>query len=280
MRLDWYSATVDDYPDKVIDRLCVDLSAKLRAGKAMHGYVRGWELMSAEGVACRVLEGGNKNAKPHAWASGAWSEAFAGVVRLRWPSRHYVTRVDSALDMEHQGAWRTICKSCLDVARELRLSVSMAGDWRRGEDEKGRTLYIGSRKSPTFVRAYEKGKQMACQGVLDASPDWVRLEAVVRPEGEARYKVASLTPEGVWGCSSTTRAVYDRCFGRVPEAVECPAHHMSDDAKAFDSMCRQYGNVLQRMATRLDFSSGWEQLGGRIGARVRRYSAERGGGHA
>ena len=55
-------------------------------------------------------------------------------------------------------------------------SVTLAGDWKYNDrDNKGRTLYVGSRTSDKFLRAYQKGKQLG-----DKSSKWVRLEVELK----------------------------------------------------------------------------------------------------
>lgn len=54
--------------------------------------------------------------------------------------------------------------------------VVWAGDWKYLDREnKGRTLYIGSRTSDKFLRAYEKGKQLG-----DKTSAWLRLEVELK----------------------------------------------------------------------------------------------------
>lgn len=55
-------------------------------------------------------------------------------------------------------------------------SVTLAGDWKYNDrDNKGRTLYVGSRTSDRFLRAYQKGKQLG-----DKGSKWVRLEVELK----------------------------------------------------------------------------------------------------
>lgn len=49
-------------------------------------------------------------------------------------------------------------------------SIEYRGNWKR-PDNKGRSLYIGSRKSSKYTRFYEKGKQLG-----DPTSSWVRCE--------------------------------------------------------------------------------------------------------
>ena len=70
--------------------------------------------------------------------------------------------VDFALDLFRSGAFSTGGK---------KPSVQQHGDFISGTDTRGRTLYVGSRKSGKLLRIYEKGKQLG-----DALSPWVRWE--------------------------------------------------------------------------------------------------------
>ena len=67
---------------------------------------------------------------------------------------HEPSRVDAAIDWFEDGLFDTLAHAFKLFAIQNRLGVSTPGDWERGE---GRTLYIGSRNSPLYVRLYEKG---------------------------------------------------------------------------------------------------------------------------
>ncbi|MFD0930212.1 replication initiation factor domain-containing protein [Methylophilus glucosoxydans] len=54
-------------------------------------------------------------------------------------------------------------------------SISMVGNWHT-KDQKGRTLYIGSRTAGLYLRIYEKGKQVQSQD----KPTWLRFEAELK----------------------------------------------------------------------------------------------------
>ena len=53
--------------------------------------------------------------------------------------------------------------------------ISQAGNWLT-PDQKGRTLYIGSRTTGLYLRIYEKGKQLESAD----KPTWVRIEAELK----------------------------------------------------------------------------------------------------
>lgn len=273
MKFDWYAATIADTPQNVVDGLRAawpDEALSVQAGRPMHGYKHAWEILGQSGVKSRVLYGGD-NGAPHAWSSGEDTEAFVKCVRSRWcGGRHYVTRFDAAEDFVAPGAFDSLLKIALQVADEKALKVGHNGDWHRGID--GRTVYVGSRKSPVFVRLYEKGKQMRQQVVTGAeliSADWVRCEAQVRPQKDARMVAASSTALEAWGYSAWTKALCAQVMDADVPRVEMNVWRIGDDERAFQFMAKQYGPMLGRLMLDLgDWKAVGQQIGYEIGAQA------------
>ena len=258
MRFDWYAATVRDSPDAVLEGLALDLGADVIEGRALHGYERGWDLKADGSVVARALSGG-RNGAPHVWASGDDTGALVAAVRGRWPSLHRVSRMDAAQDFDGEGSWDRLYGVCLALADGRHLKIDQAGDWHRGEA--GRTFYVGGRKSAVFARLYEKGKQLrglALDGGADISPDLVRLEVQVRPEGPARDRAALGAPEEAFGYADWTRELGRLVLALDVDRVHIKERRESDDARAVEWLVRQYGEHLERLADRL---GGWAVVG-------------------
>ena len=270
MRFDWYAATVQAHPTVVLETLQNALGAEVKATRGMHGYKHGYELVGPAGTVARVLAGGD-NGDPHAWASGEDTEAFVDLVRSTWPDEHQVTRMDAAEDFQGPGSWDKLNGECLAIADELRLKVSQAGDYHRLED--GRTLYVGSRKSPTFIRLYEKGKQLRAKVIQGAElipADWVRMEAQIRPQKTAKKAAAYVSPQEAWGFSAWTGELAKRCLDIDVPRVQMNVWREADDERAFHFMVRQYGPMLERLRADLgDWACVGLQLGDAI-AKARR----------
>lgn len=282
MRFDWYQATINDHPQHVLHGLQEAFNgSQIEPCKPLNGYLHGHQLVRADGVVARVMSGGG-NGHPNAWASGEHTETFQQCVRRQWGSgRHYVTRFDAAEDFEQPGAFDRLQLAALSIADRLRLKVNHAGDWHRAVD--GRTIYIGSKKSDVFVRLYEKGKQLRAvvsKGAEDISADWVRLEAQVRPQKDARLVAASCTPEEAWGFSSWTRTLCAEVLAMDVPRVNMHVWRESDDDRAFNFMVMQYGAMLRRLKGDL---GDWACVGLQIGdaieeaAKSRRRLRENGG---
>jgi len=256
---DWYAATIDDDPTHVVESLAGWLGATWRYAKGMHGYTAGAELHRDGNLVARVIYGGNEDAAPHAWASGEDAAPFAAAVRALWPE-HRVSRVDVAYDFREGEPWDVLYTAAVDVADHLedgtmrakRIKLATIGDWLRADEgyPDGRTLYIGSMKSPVMARLYEKGKQMRKLLPDQADkfpPGWVRLELQVRPKKQARYDLAKLSPLAIWGTSKWARQLHARVMGQELAAVPVEQRQAADDDRAWYYLLKQYGPLLRRM---------------------------------
>lgn len=253
---DWYAATIDDDPTTIAEALASWLGGSWRTTRGMRNYSAGAEIVRDGDVIARMLYGGNGDAPPNAWASGADTPPFVEAVRALWP-RHRVTRVDSAYDFKVGEPWAKLLGLCEHVARHLPdgterkrpLALDTRGDWRTEGSPKGRTLYVGSMQSPVFARLYEKGKQM--RGAFPDQADkysagWVRLELQVEPQKAAKWEYATLSPEEVWGAAKWARQLHGDVFGSELAASPVTYVRPADDARAWMYLLKQYGPLLRR----------------------------------
>lgn len=255
MRFDWYAATIPEDSAPVLSTLTrvADL-ADLRPARPMHGYTHGAEIVRGDRVLVRALYGGANGSHVHCWASGDETEWFAAQVRERWPA-HRVTRVDAAEDFTAPNAWQLLSTIALEAADLFGVQVTHQGDFHRGE--KGRTIYVGSRTSASQLVVYEKGKQ------LGADPNWVRMEARVKPKGEARERLAVALPLEVWACANYLRQVAQRITRQDVDAIRVgTVYRPADDARAWAALMRQYGRHLRCKAAEL---GDWSAVGRFLG---------------
>lgn len=89
-----------------------------------------------------------------------------------------ITRVDLANDNFHSKVtlddYLAMYHADLFTSRGRPPEIEQAGNWVK-PNGKGRTLYVGSRKSGKLLRIYEKGLQLA-NGFHEKFPNWVRVE--------------------------------------------------------------------------------------------------------
>ena len=164
------------------------------------------------------------------------------VERLRSSFPHRCTRLDSCADFDAPGAFESLLGSCMLVKRRHRLRGKRDGDWQ-DFPELGRTQYLGTPKSVSMLRLYEKGKQPEYLHL--ARPEWVRAEVQVRPAKEAKQEFSTLSALEVWGASTWTRELAAEILLQHvdPHAAGTTYRKSSLDHK-LGWMCRQYGPAL------------------------------------
>lgn len=264
MFLDYYAATVEADP-RVLANQLEEGSEEGRIAT----LDRGWKQYT-DGLACtssgaHVYFGG-PNPHPHVRASGESAHGVAQVLRQHHP-QHRVTRVDVAYDYASGTAWDETVRDLTARAHRHRLSTRLIGS--PTDPEKGRTLYVGSRSSSVFLRAYEKGKQLHEQGwkiwTIDGvrtfqrgwQPDdtssetpnrhWVRVEVEYKPQKrEEKAAAAQLTPLGVWQRRQWTAALYEHLTGAHAPYEPGARKASSETLASLRHMMDQYGSTVAR----------------------------------
>lgn len=228
---------------------------KIREGRGFHTFGERIAISNKSGTEwASVMWGGKQGDRVMVEVKGEDTPNVVEALRSRFP--HRCTRVDACADFDAPGAFESLLGACQEVKAKHRIIGGKAGDW---EDfpEMGRTLYLGSRQSPTRLRLYEKGKQPEYAHL--ARPDWVRIEAQVRPAKEAKEAFSKLSPLEVWGASRWTR---DLAAMVLHEHVDPhPAgttYRLTERETALRWVCRQYGNHFLSLAQDL---GSWECVG-------------------
>ena len=277
LRWDWYQATVvsdefGTYPERLADALAGDLgAARVEVSRGILGYEHQAHLRTADGDhLARVLYGGS-NRWANVIGSGDRAPRLAHVLRGDSQYRHAVTRADVALDVQGPDSFGRLMEECLKVADARQVSVGHAGDWHR--QEKGRTLYIGSKKSELFARLYEKGLEQRGKAPNEEAAaavpiDWTRLELVCKPQKRPRRLLAATAqPLDLWGWSLWTKALADAVMAVDVPRVERMSWARAEDAVSVDWMVRQWGPLLARLEGR---EGSWEGVGRLLGRLHRR----------
>lgn len=248
MQFDWYQATIDDFPSKIVDSIGNHFTgAVLTHGRGMNNYASATTLFDADGSRIAVVNYGGYNPSPNVASSGPVSDAVARCLRAAWPV-HRVTRADVAHDMEAPGLFNRLHPLCQSVAARYRVH----GHTHLPDDpDDGATYYIGRASAQTMSRTYEKGKQLRHDPLAPSLPDWVRLELQARPQKANRVLCASMPPERFWGLSHWSRALSAAVLDLDVPKCGYSRYTKSDDDRAFAFMCLQYGAVLERRRLRL-----------------------------
>lgn len=280
MRPDWYQATIEESPSRVLE-VVGKLGHEMRPADQLarkHRYEQGFTVLHNEqGAVAHIFVGGN-GGKPHALATSEAAVPFMSLVRNEWPDRHLVTRVDPAQDFIEPAGYDRLRSVALKVAQEHRMRFAQHVD--ELNPMAGRTQYIGSTSSEYRGRLYEKGLEMIAKqerklqdvggrildtdsGELIKPEDLVRLELQARPKGElARRFAAQATMEQVWGMTDWAHELANEAMALDLERAFIRTRKRSKDDEALRWMCQQYGGVLVRRHGAL---KGWSALGEELG---------------
>lgn len=267
-RFDWYQATVTAEPGELLEALggLSEVGRWEDLKRPPYGYAFARRLVDDDGQLCQVWWGGT-HAQPHAVFSGEVSPQGADLLRGEFPS-HRVTRVDVCEDYAEPGAYDRLQGIALDVARDRSVKVGTAGDHLLTKE--GRTLYLGSSKSHTRLRLYDKAAELRQQyasnlpKLLQVPEHLARLEVQVRPQDlAARQRAAVADPVSLMGSAAWMRALMLEVAGVELEPFQAgKVWRQSDDERAYMALLAQYGGLLRRRM--LDHGS-WHALGAQIG---------------
>lgn len=186
---------------------------------------------------------------------GATTPDTSGAIRKHWARAHTVSRVDSCEDFDEPGCYAKLLR-LVDQAKDPRVQ---SHEIRPRDGDRGITTYWGSPTSRVLVRCYEAGKMK--DRLHFGRPNWVRLEAQVRP-GKALEKkaCAALSALDVWGFSAWSH----RAAERLTE-LELPRFAAPSEAPEFDRttlyLARQFRRHLESM---LEDLGDWECVGREI----------------
>jgi hypothetical protein len=256
--LDWYQATIEEYPGVICDALAAMPGvAEVERGRGRQNYRESVRLLTADGDTLATIQHGGENGAPNAYASGANAALFAKIVRENWPDAHRVTRLDSAVDV--LADFDTMRAACLAIAIELKIKERSVV---HNDRSVGDTTYLGASASRVQMRVYEKGKQLLGQGVEGADPRLVRFEAQLRPERAAKHTASYLSAEQAWGATSWLRRVAGDLLDMTPERVVMQHRLPSTFETARAAHLVQYGGLLRQLRAR---ASSWEQVGADLG---------------
>lgn len=252
---DWFSVTVHGLRFETVFEAIFDLAfpqSQPRQKAGRHSYTHGCEFVSQDGekVFARMDYGGTS-------ATGIFCEvgssdsagALIGAIRelkRRSPlGEFHVKRLDSCVDFRvtDQGDW--FRKKYVEIVewrnfrRGRALALSTVGKW---PDSRERTLYIGNRKQPCFVRFYEKGWQM----VGEKDKFWTRLEVEYKPRGGAlRQSALAMSPRDIFAmgfAQDLGTCVFD--FENIGKYSITPPRKRSSQEKKLEQMLIQYGAIL------------------------------------
>jgi hypothetical protein len=250
--------TVHEDPKEIFDTLEGTLWGDLEVGRGLNGYERSMIVKREGETLARVFYGGY-NGWPNVLASGAATDDVTPVVRAAWPV-HEVTRMDSAQDFISEGGYDAV-RACL-VAIHEQSGISKREIESTVNGVRSRTIYLGSPSSRVQVRLYEKGMFEHQLGNADAEAHWFRLEAQIRPTGDARRKAAEVDASEAWGFSPWTRELAHVVMELDVDRVTMQLKREPDYMRAIQALQRQYAATLEKA---LLVEGSWDAVGRMLG---------------
>lgn len=213
---DFFRATIKERHWNSVKELIPDLYEKVDAeeSKGFYGYEKALHLKKSGDRVLTVYKGGNSGTVCLE-SSGSMSGTLRDML-LASRVDFRPSRMDACLDYDEEGLADALLSFGLAFAADNDLKINQQGDWHRG---RARTLYIGSRSSPVFLRIYEKGHKAIDEGSETASPHWVRIEVEVKPDKRRRAEFAFLEPSSLFCCgwvSSFMSNLFVQDLARVP----------------------------------------------------------------
>lgn len=146
-----------------------------------YGYEHAVALVNPNTLAHRALVmHGSTHTKPCVHAQGtetADAPALYHALCDHFAGTWLPSRLDVALDFDHEQAFDLLAADAIAIATRKGLSLDQRGDWTRNT---GRTLYVGSRTSAFYLRIYE---YRDCHGY--GFPCRLELEVKVKPKHRA-----------------------------------------------------------------------------------------------
>lgn len=248
-RFDWMQATVREDPADVSELLAGTLGGELESARGLNGYQRSHLVKRGDETLARVLYGG-QNGWPHVITTGAASDDVVPVLRGAWSGLHEVTRMDTAQDFDQEGGYDRLRAVMLELAERHGVGRQTIESVVNGH--RSRTTYLGAPSSRVRVRLYEKGAFERQKGHGDAPEHWVRLEAQIRPTGQAARRTATeLDAVEAWGQSRWTRELAAEAMGLDVAQVTMQLRREPDFMRAVRALAKQYGATIDTAVAQL-----------------------------
>lgn len=157
-----------------------------------------------------------------------------------------VTRADVALDFKGKTIFDKLKDKMISYAKVKGIDhLNTHGDWINCV--KGRTLYVGSKKSEIQFRLYEKSEEQWEKGNLAYPADMVRLEVQMRPTKRQRIVIKELTPTAVLAINRNVSGLYGELVSTAIEPISVPKQPDKTDIEKLNYAIDQYYNIIDRI---------------------------------
>ena len=159
---------------------------------------------------------------------------------------YVITRADIAADF--LGSFEKIYRACSNFRKRRGLKSQLAGDWEDGKA--GRTFYMGSRSSESFMRLYEKGKELQLKG-YGAPDDLLRLELEFKPQKLKRKMITDFDLMDILTSSPVAADLFTLVFKQPIKSGKFDYTRDDDSFKTLDHMINQYEHYILDVAARI-----------------------------
>lgn len=241
-RFDWYACTLPDGQQLAPVYRTFDFWGVGEPGKPMHGYDYCVDYFGA-----KILHGGYSGVfGAHVIIHGGdLCDRVVKDFRANFPV-HRVSRADVKIDFRGEDIFSRIVKYAKKTKKEFGLQSHLEGDWLDGK--RGRTFYLGSRKSTHYCRIYEKGHEMRQKNVNpDAPLDWVRVEFEVKPARQVKGDAASMTASQIAHSSKWTTFFCNLLGSESERSFSLSARRTKPEAvTSLEHMFKQYAATMSR----------------------------------
>lgn len=240
-RFDWYSATIQKEVEPKAVLRWAQLFGDPVPFKPFHGYDYCFDFGQL-----KILYGGMNG--PHGVHviihGGDACQSTVEAFREAFPE-HYPTRIDVCFDFQGENAFDELYSATLKTKQRFHLESDQRGDWL--DKKKGRSFYIGGKKSPYRAVVYEKGLEQRVKNVNpDAPVDWVRVEIRVKPSKESKVTASKVSPEEVARSGRWTGFLCDLLgAASVPRVKLDTRNKKPRCVESCENMYRQYSGKIQ-----------------------------------
>lgn len=233
--------------------------------KGGNGFAQGIVFSSAvtdtEEVA-RVMIGSKGGNMPNVEIRGAKGKChdLSEKIRNDRTFQRILSRVDVKLDISMPGLFDMLAEASKRMVAENG-KMGRGSFTPMGSDEDGRTVYVGARSSALRIRVYEKSKEMATKGLIEAcdvDPHHVRVELQFRPQKDAKHALALLSAADIVRTRAQARAYIQLVHtvaahtaqgAKMQKIKPVKISKKSDTAEKFAFGMSQYANTFARHAT-------------------------------
>lgn len=227
-RWDWYGASLEVDSPTALALIGSALDAVPRDSRLCLSYQHACEFWSGDCTIVAVMWGGT-NVDFYVVGTSQDADTLVTVIwTLGIP--HRVSRADVCIDIDAAGAFDVLSIWLREFALKAGLRLELIQDPDR--PERGRTLYVGSRKGRGYVRLYEKGKKDD-----PSRPNWVRFEVELKPGSRVeKAHLSTLEPVDALGMLRWVRGFVAEQFNFAAAAAPVRLENVGDDDRALSVM--------------------------------------------